>query len=776
MHKNVLKLEKKYTNVLDLHDRKRIALARGNVVDLQERQRARDRAAFEKTLSNKLYQGKPRPKKRKLSPNYFSFIEKTVAILLIMSQSAFTLSSIGTTFSIFNDIELSENNTHTAGIIDFTLELSPFSNDAWQNLVEGTSTAQDVDVMPNVDSTDLFFYFASSSNLIGDEAFCDAINVLATLDGDIMYDGPLSGLLTATTTVIDIWNLEFSNDQKFFNSVCQFDIDFNGWQIRHDYPQYHDGFSDTEKTTHTLFSDGLKINKVYFEVDHLMCRMDMDDHFLTEDDPRLDRDGRDRQDRREIWPHPDRDCYDDRGRENSARNSTTTQETNATSTATSTLPAHEWVEIYNPNDEPADIDGWFLCDGEACDELNAPDPIPPLGFAIVVGNLSHLNGWITPSDFVIIVALDGVIGDGLDNENDALFLRRPDFFTFDQINWGIPDPLWPYFVPELWNPGIASTTDGTMIARIPTGFDTNQPSDFEVLYIPSIELLYPGDIVDHKWFWGFTYLVTWEATNPNGDDSELLIDIWMIRDTNGNGQPDGEDEHLLLVEKTENDGNEEVTVPEGFLGTIWIKIIATGPENPMAHGFDFSGPIDDPIPPHMLDDDDEKSIEMMQQAVIDQINREGTSDFSHILIEPHVPEEQGTTTATTTETISNNEEENDTATTTEETVEQPEIEPTEDESSTASSTDEISEETEEEIPPTFEEEIHELIEEFIEEYTPEEPAEEESSENSTTTPVIIEEEEVEPAEDVEVGLEGDSEAEVVEEAPEEEVIHEDNEE
>lgn len=741
MQKNVLQLQKKYTNVVNLKTARNLPQDRDLLIDLRTEKKLSNREVFAFEFDQKLksrareiafrarvdeIQRKKatRPKQQ----SYYTLAYKVVSVFLIILLNVTALSQIGSTFSIFNDIEETEDNNFHAGIIDFELTLSPFSNDAWQNLVSGTSTAQDVDVLPDIVSNP-FFYYASSTNFIGDPAFCEAIHVIATLDGDTMYDGPLTVLLSTTTTNIAIWNLEFSNDQKFFNSVCQFDIDFNGWQTRHDYPQYHDGFSDTERTTHTLFSDGLKINKVYFEAPKSDCRMDnLDDHFLGEDDPRLDREHRgESRDRQMRWPHPSRDCYDGRGRENSPRTSTssTSSEQEAQDSATTSLPHHEWVEIYNENDEPADIDGWFLCDGQACDTLNAPEPIPAGGFAIVVGDLSHLNGWITPSDFVIIVVEDGQIGDGLDNENDGLSLLRPDFFAFDRVNWGIPDVTWPYYSSEFWNPGVASTTDGSMIARVPTGFDTNQVTDWTVLYIPTMNLLYPGDVVNHPWYWGYIYLVTWEATNPNGPDSDLLIDIWLIQDTNYNGYIDGGDNHILMVSKTENDGMEEITVPEGFIGDIWIKVIATGPENPMAHGFDISGAIYDPVPTHMLDDEDDQ--ELIESAVRNQMLAQGVSEYDYMIaeeVQDELEEAYASSTASTTEEVA---------------------------SSTASTTEPVASTTPETLPEETSTSTEDVIEEE-ERHDHREPQERRdespsnSSEQATTTEdTIIEEEDIDPS-------------------------------
>ena len=730
MQKNVLQLHRKLRNVVDLHDARPI-LGKGNrVVDLRRRPFNEGREPFESVLTRSLYTHRKIEVPAKKKVNHFSAISKTVAVLLLVSLNSFALSQVGNTFSIFNDVESSKDNTYTAGIIDFTLALSPFSNDAWSNLVPGTTTAQDIDVEPHQFSNP-FFYFASSTNLTGDSAFCNSINVLATLNGDTMYNGPLSDLLTATTTLIAQWNLEFSNNQNFFNSVCQFDIDFNGWQTRHDYPKYHDGYSDTEKTTHILYSDGLKINKVYFEKESEgSCICGDPHHEEYGDDDEYHCDG----DNGSITIINDNEAT-------TTNNVTVTSSTGGnsggnitTSSSTSNVVVtntvnqntiiiggkkdYEWVELYNPNNEPANIDGWYICDGQSCDILNADSPIPAFGFAVIAGDEKAWKNWNVPEDFVKIIIDDGKIGDGLDNENDALFLKRPDYFTFDQVNWGIPSNLWPYYVPELWNPGVASTTEGTMIARIPTGFDTNQVSDWQTLLRPEVDLLYPGNHVNHPWYWGFTYLVTWDSVNPNGPLSDLLVDIILIQDSNYNKKVDKNDERLVLKSKIFNDGNEEITVPEGFIGYIWIEIVVTGPENPMANDKDRSGKIYDPVPQFMLNDEDEK--EAVAEAVMKQMEMTGESEYEFMLIEPVIEIEVSTSTATTTDEVVEA-----TSTSTEEIVEE-----------LATSTPPVvEEETSTSTDSTFEEEINILIEE-----SRTREREERERVRSTTTPAVLEEE------------------------------------
>ena len=206
-----------------------------------------------------------------------------------------------------------------------------------------------------------------------------------------------------------------------------------------------------------------------------------------------------------------------------------------------------------------------------------------------------------------------------------------------------------------------------------------------------------------------------------------------------------------------NDGNEEVTVPEGFIGYIWLQIIVTGPENPMAHAMDTSVKIYDPIPVHMLDDEEDQ--EVMQQAVRDQINGTGESEFAELLLEPEtqtealVVEVQGSTTEETASTTDEAALESDTATSTEENLPEEEAPMatttekvvTENASTTQEATETAT--TSEEVfdRSSFERDINTLIDEFRSEYENTEPVEgsTEGGESTTTQPIATTTKEIE---------------------------------
>ena len=239
---------------------------------------------------------------------------KLVALVLIVGLNGLALSRVGYTMGYYNDIESSTENTFEAGSVDFSLGIS-----GWQatttavSMPPGNIVKKAVEVDPQ--DSNPFRYFASSTNFVGDNDFCTGLNVTGELEGEEMYNGPVLGLSTVATTTLDSWEFTYTTGvNDFQNKVCDFDIDYNAWQTRHDYPTYENGgYSDTEKVTNHLASWGFRINKVYYDV------------------------------------------APDRGEEG----------------------LNEWVEIYNQTNTDLDISGWQICDNTSCDTLPTTPLIPP---------------------------------------------------------------------------------------------------------------------------------------------------------------------------------------------------------------------------------------------------------------------------------------------------------------------------------------------------------------------------------------------------------------
>ena len=474
--------------------------------------------------------------KKRLVRLHFAFMEavrqvslKFLVLMLAIGLNGVVVARVGYTLGYYNDNETSTENTLEAGSVDFSLGIS-----GWQatttavSMPPGDIVKKEVVIDPQ--DSNPFQYFATSTNFTGDSDFCTGLNVVATLEGDEMYNGPATGLLTATTIVPDSWEFTYTTGvNDFQNKICDFNIDLNGWQERHDYPTYENGgFSDTEKVSNHLASWGFRINKVYYDV------------------------------------------ADDRGEEG----------------------LNEWVEIYNQTNTALDISDWQICDNTSCDTLPTTPLIPALKYAVIVATSTTVSNllpsyWYLPSE-VTLININSKIGGGLANDGDRLILKRPDGVAVDEMNWQDDTGVW--------NPGVPNAAEGNVLARVPSGLDTDSPSDWQELVPQSVDLVYPDEGGSYTWYWTYSYTIEWDADNNNGDDSDLDISIFFVKDVNHDNVISMGDTAHTIVESTDNDGAFAWTVPSGFLGYIWIHLVAIGPENPMLNSGTVSGRIYDPPP------------------------------------------------------------------------------------------------------------------------------------------------------------------------------------
>ncbi|NOY35741.1 MAG: hypothetical protein GXP44_02385 [bacterium] len=460
------------------------------------------------------------------------FSLKFIVFLLIVGINYSGILAIGETLAFYNDTESAGANLMQAGVIDFSLKDNGFNPiEPSISLEPGDATVKNIDILPENNSNP-FRYYASTTNFSGDGDFCDALNVDARTASSSMYSGSLKGLLTGATTTLDSWDFEIGmGTNNFQNKVCDFDVVYNGWQTRHNYPTYENGgFSDTEKVSSAISSWGLRLNKVYYDV------------------------------------APDRGVEGD----------------------------NEWVEIFNQTSVPLDISGWSICDSDSCDVIPASDPIPAMGYGVITASSTTWGYWYVPSEVVKIILPDGKIGNGLANEGDALFLKRPDGVVIDEMNWQSDT--------NVWDPGVPGVTKGDVLARVPNGYDTDQASDWKELVPPEVDLIYPDEDESYSWYWNHNYEIQWTAVNPNGDDADLAIDLYYIKDVNGDGEISGGDTKHNIVMGTANDGSEWWKLPSGFTGYIWIELTATGPENPLLNSTTVSGDIWDPNPIFVSDE------------------------------------------------------------------------------------------------------------------------------------------------------------------------------
>jgi len=476
-------------------------------------------------------------KHKKLDYNYYL---ARMAFVSVITFLYFTGPSfIGITSSYYNDEETSLN-IFTATVVDIELTNGDLETlESSLNFGSGTTTQKQIQVLVGPQSN-IFIYHASTTNMTGDLDFCNDLSMDISLNGNPWQNGSTTNFISATTTLVststpDLWDVTFKTKEASStpNSVCRFDFTYNAFQNSE--PILGGGFFDSEKLSTTIYSWGLRINKVYYDVES----------------PK-------------------------RGNEGD----------------------NEWVEIYNQTDTDIDITGWKICDNTACDTIPESDPIPGKGFAVITPDESTWDYWHREDD-VISIVLGNDIGNGLANTNDMLVLKRPDGMIVDQMNWGTPSLGWANYNLDLWNPG-PTAPEGYTLGRKPNGYDTNQSFDFVSLGPPLLNLIYPDQSGNLTWYWTYNYDITWTAENPNGLDSDLLIDLFYIKDLDGSASINEGDEEIKIADKISNTGLFNWEVPSGFIGYIWIKIIGFGPENPMLNTKITSGKIYDPAPFEIL--------------------------------------------------------------------------------------------------------------------------------------------------------------------------------
>ena len=477
---------------------------------------------------------------------------KIIVVLLITGLNLTGLLAIGETISYYFDSEASNQNVYQAGVLDFDLT-SPTTNfissDIVSNIVPGDSVTREASVIRNGNP---FQYNASVVKTSGDDDFCNALILEAELEGETKYSGGLMSFNLAPPIIIgedgqDDWlfTVTLPIGENFPpDKVCEVKFVFDGWQIN--LPNSSSGFSDQEEIPSSFVTGGIKINKVYYDVDG--------NHGIE--------------------------------------------------------PDNEWIELYNPTDQDINLKDWEICNQDDCEVIDSQVTISSLGYALISHDIITWNYWNVPDDIPTINQLGGQFE--MDNDADMLILKDPDENIIDQMNWGTPDSGWLNYNSDVWDPGAIDVAEGSTLGRSPNGYDTDQASDWEELVPPEVDLIYPDEGGNYTWYWTYDYNIQWIAINPNGDDADLGIDLSYIKDVNGDSQISEGDEKYDIAIGTENDGEELWTVPSGFLGYIWIELIATGPENPMLNSKTVSGDIWDPIPIYLWENDPQIVLEALQ--------------------------------------------------------------------------------------------------------------------------------------------------------------------
>lgn len=363
---------------------------------------------IKKCSKNKVHSSKPSLKKNKgvLESVFFgkrSGFFKNVTATLLLTFTFFSVGGQEIAFAFYNDTETSLANTFTAGAIDFVLDdqgFLPLMSE--MNIEPGATTTKSVFVVME-DYSNPMRYFASTTGMSANN-LCRDLNLTASVEGQVVYNGPLNAFMSSATTTLSEWTFEVTqySGSSASNDSCSFDFSFFGWQTRHGYTEYErGGYSDVESTTSLVKSSGMKIHKVYYDV------------------------------------------AEDKGEEGT----------------------NEWVELYNPTSQDLDISGWQICDNTLCDTVPGPAIVPMMGYAVVTASSTTWDYWVLPDDVTKIVLEDSRIGNGLENTADMVSLLNDQGFVSDQVNWGDPDMGWANYNAMVWTPGVPDVAEGSAISR-----------------------------------------------------------------------------------------------------------------------------------------------------------------------------------------------------------------------------------------------------------------------------------------------------------------------
>jgi len=253
-------------------------------------------------------------KKGGFSAGAGKFYLKILAALLILNLNWFGLFAIGNTFAYFADQEMAQENSLTAGTLDFHLNSSA---DFVPSPLNKGDMASYSTALVN-DGSLGFQYTASITDMGGDSDLCSYLTLQANLNGALVYDASLSGFSVVAGNYIDpsVWNfvvtLPIGADDTLQDKTCNFKFIFSGWQ--ENLPDSSSGFTATKEIFATLNSghwtsalSGVVLN--------------------------------------EFLPRPSGTQYGhDFGDDNS------------------NMPKGEWVELYNNSNTARDLSGWYVRD------------------------------------------------------------------------------------------------------------------------------------------------------------------------------------------------------------------------------------------------------------------------------------------------------------------------------------------------------------------------------------------------------------------------------
>ncbi|MCK5416388.1 lamin tail domain-containing protein [Candidatus Parcubacteria bacterium] len=168
---------------------------------------------------------------------------KIIVILLIIGLNWSALSAINGTVAYFSDIEISENNTYSAGTLDFSLDGNGINE---RDFKKGDATSTTINLISS--STINVNYTVLTKISQNNNKFCNKLHLIAKLNGIELYNDELINFLSSTTNAIGQWNFKISS-KSTTTGKCEFDFVFRGFQ---DNLSYGKGFFDEEKISNSI--------------------------------------------------------------------------------------------------------------------------------------------------------------------------------------------------------------------------------------------------------------------------------------------------------------------------------------------------------------------------------------------------------------------------------------------------------------------------------------------------------------------------------------------
>jgi len=163
---------------------------------------------------------------------------KITYLLIIIGLNWTGLLAVGETLANFSDIETSQGNIFSAGTLDFSLH-SGQSNFVPESKSGNLEPGDEVNRVIQIRSEGnfAFQYIAHTEKILGDEDFCNTLQLRADLKGEEKYQGSLMGFSFPAIEIIDppgidTWHFKASLPEgaDFQNKICQIKFVFEGWQ------------------------------------------------------------------------------------------------------------------------------------------------------------------------------------------------------------------------------------------------------------------------------------------------------------------------------------------------------------------------------------------------------------------------------------------------------------------------------------------------------------------------------------------------------------------